>query len=167
MGVDDPPGVQNFSRCPDRTPPARSSSSRSVMPSGASYWPGTVTCPLREKMPNPVDFWVPIPANQAAPSVMIDGTEAIDSTLLITVGQGGGGGPPPPRRGGGFGAGAAPGAPRASPAAPSPRRRCPRPPGGGGGCRGRSRGGGCGGGGGRPRPPQPGGAGPAAPRAAP
>ncbi len=34
------PGVQNFSSCPSRTPPARSSSSRSVMPSGASYWPG-------------------------------------------------------------------------------------------------------------------------------
>ena len=40
-GVDDPPGVQNFSRCPARTPPAYSSSSRSVMPSGASYCPGT------------------------------------------------------------------------------------------------------------------------------
>ena len=56
IGVDDPPGVQNFSRCPALTPPARSSSSRSVMPSGASYWPGVVTCPLSEKMPNPVDF---------------------------------------------------------------------------------------------------------------
>ena len=39
-GVDEPPGVQNFSRCPARMPPARSSSSRSVVPSGASYWPG-------------------------------------------------------------------------------------------------------------------------------
>ena len=38
-------------------------------------------------MPNPVDFSVPIPANQPAPSAMIDGTDAIDSTLLITVGQ--------------------------------------------------------------------------------
>src|SRR6516164_1889651 len=86
-GVDDPPGVQNFSRCPARTPPARSSSSASVMPSGASYWPGTVTWPLSEKMPYPVDRPVPIPANQAAPLVTIDGTDAIDSTLLITVGQ--------------------------------------------------------------------------------
>ena len=50
-GVDEPPGVQNFSRCPARIPPARSSSSRSVMPSGASYWPGVVTCPDSEKMP--------------------------------------------------------------------------------------------------------------------
>ena len=41
-GVEEPPGVQNFSSCPARMPPARSSSSRSVMPSGASYWPGRV-----------------------------------------------------------------------------------------------------------------------------
>ena len=38
-------------------------------------------------MPNPVDFWVPISANQSALLSTIDGTEAIDSTLLITVGQ--------------------------------------------------------------------------------
>ncbi len=44
-GVDEPPGVQNFSRCPARMPPASSSSSRSVVPSGASYWPGRVTWP--------------------------------------------------------------------------------------------------------------------------
>ena len=37
IGVDEPPGVQNFSSWPSRMPPARSSSSRSVMPSGASY----------------------------------------------------------------------------------------------------------------------------------
>src|SRR5205823_5433523 len=48
MGVDEPPGVQNFSWCPARTPPAASSSSRSVTPSGASYWPGRVTCPDSE-----------------------------------------------------------------------------------------------------------------------
>ena len=37
-------------------------------------------------MPKPLDFSVPMPANQAAPLVMMLGTEAIDSTLLITVG---------------------------------------------------------------------------------
>ncbi len=86
-GVDEPPGVQNFSWCPARMPPARSSSSRSVMPSGASYWPGVVTWPDSEKMPKPWDFSVPRPANQSAPLRTIDGTEAIDSTLLTTVGQ--------------------------------------------------------------------------------
>ncbi len=35
----------------------------------------------------PLDFSVPIEANQSAPLSMIDGTDAIDSTLLITVGQ--------------------------------------------------------------------------------
>lgn len=64
-----------------------SSSSRSVMPSGASYWPGLVTWPLREKMPKPLDFSVPIPANQSAPFAMIEGTLAIDSTLFTTVGE--------------------------------------------------------------------------------
>src|SRR4051812_6084901 len=47
-GVDEPPGVQNFSGRPPRMPPARSISSRSVMPSGASYWPGLVMWPLSE-----------------------------------------------------------------------------------------------------------------------
>src|SRR4051794_12733163 len=58
-GVEEPPGVQNLSSCPPRTPPAMSSSSRSVMPSGASYWPGRVTCPDRLKKPKPVDRSVP------------------------------------------------------------------------------------------------------------
>jgi NADH-quinone oxidoreductase subunit F len=50
-GVLEPPGVQNFSSWPARMPPARSMSSRRVMPSGASYWPGRVMCPERLKMP--------------------------------------------------------------------------------------------------------------------
>ena len=86
-GVDDPPGVQNFSRCPARMPPARSSSSRRVVPSGASYWPGVVTCPDSEKMPKPLDLSVPYPAKSAAPYSRMYGTLAIDSTLLTTVGQ--------------------------------------------------------------------------------
>src|SRR5437660_10280552 len=87
MGVEEPPGVQNLSRCPARTPPASSSSSPSVMPSGASYCPGRVTCPDSEKMPNPLDLSVPIPANQSAPLATMEGTLAIVSTLLTTVGQ--------------------------------------------------------------------------------
>ena len=37
-------------------------------------------------MPKPLDFSVPIEANQSAPLSTMLGTEAIDSTLLITVG---------------------------------------------------------------------------------
>ena len=48
-GVLEPPGVQNFSSWPSRMPPARSISSRRVMPSGASYWPGRVTWPDRRE----------------------------------------------------------------------------------------------------------------------
>jgi len=47
-GVEEPPGVQNFSWCPGRTPPAISSSSRIVVPMGASYWPGRTTRPDSE-----------------------------------------------------------------------------------------------------------------------
>ena len=67
-------------------PPARSISSRSVMPSGASNWPGFTTWPESEKIPKPLDFSVPIEANHSAPCSTIEGTEAIDSTLLMTVG---------------------------------------------------------------------------------
>ena len=35
----------------------------------------------------PLDFSVPIELNQAAPRSMIEGTDAIDSTLLTTVGE--------------------------------------------------------------------------------
>ena len=84
--ADDPPAVQNFSRCPARIPPARSSSSRSVVPSGASNVPGVVTWPERLKMAWPLDFSVPMAANQSAPLRMIAGTLAIDSTLFTFVG---------------------------------------------------------------------------------
>src|SRR5690606_40267524 len=57
-----------------------SSSSRRVIPSGASYWPGRSTCPERLNRPNPVDFSVPMSANQSAPCSTMGGTEAIDST---------------------------------------------------------------------------------------
>src|SRR5215468_3933180 len=87
IGVDDPPGVQNLSLWPARTPPASESSSRSVTPSGASYWPGVVTCPDSEKIPKPLDFSLPSAANESAPRAMMYGTLAIDSTLLTTVGD--------------------------------------------------------------------------------
>ena len=85
-GVDEPPGVQNFSSCPSRMPPARSSSSRNVMPSGASYCPGRLMCPDSENSLKPGDFSLPIERNHLAPLRMIGGTLAIDSTLLMTVG---------------------------------------------------------------------------------
>src|SRR5690606_21209266 len=86
-GADDPPGVQNFTALPPRIPPARSSSSRGVVPSGASYGPGRVTWPESENRPNPAERSVPIDVNQSAPRATIDGTLAIDSTLLTTVGR--------------------------------------------------------------------------------
>ncbi len=67
-------------------PPASSSSSRRVIPSGASYWPGRCTCPDTEYSVKPGDFTVPKERNQAAPLRAIAGTLAMDSTLLTTVG---------------------------------------------------------------------------------
>lgn len=87
IGVEEPPGVQNFNRCPARTPPAYSSNSRRVIPSGASYCPGFVTCPDREYRVKPGDFSLPIDRNHSMPFTMIGGTLAIDSTLLTTVGD--------------------------------------------------------------------------------
>lgn len=87
IGVDEPPGVQNFSSWPSRIPPAMSISSRSVMPSGASYWPGRFTWPESEKKPNPALFAVPMPVNHDEPLSMMLGTLAIDSTLFTTVGR--------------------------------------------------------------------------------
>ena len=63
------------------------------MPSGASYCPGRVTCPDSENSVMPLDRLrgssssVPMARNQSAPLRRIDGTLAIDSTLLMTVGD--------------------------------------------------------------------------------
>src|SRR3954470_17759604 len=86
MGVDEPPGVQNFSSWPSRTPPASSSRLRNVVPSGASNCPGLVTCPETEYNVMPLLFSVPIEPNHSAPLRTMLGTEAMLSTLLITVG---------------------------------------------------------------------------------
>ncbi len=86
-GVDDPPGVQNFSGIPSFIPPASSSSCRSVVPIGASYCPGRVTCPDSEKIFVPGDRSVPTLRYQSDPPVTIDGTDAMVSMLLTTVGD--------------------------------------------------------------------------------
>ncbi len=57
------------------------------MPSGASYWPGRVTCPDSEYSVKPGDFSVPIEVNQSTPPSTTGGTDAMDSTLLTTVGH--------------------------------------------------------------------------------
>src|SRR5664280_2108905 len=56
-------------------PPASSSSSRRVIPSGASYWPGRCTCPDTEYSVKPGDFTVPKERNQAAPLRAIVGVD--------------------------------------------------------------------------------------------
>ena len=48
IGVDEPPGVQNLTSLPRDMPPAISISSRSVVPIGASYWPGFLMRPDSE-----------------------------------------------------------------------------------------------------------------------
>ena len=58
-----------------------------MMPSGASYWPGRVTCPDSEYRVKPGDFSEPIERNHRGPWCRIDGTLAMDSTLFTTVGQ--------------------------------------------------------------------------------
>src|SRR6202041_2914184 len=79
--------AQTLRGYPPRIPPDRSSSSRRVIPSGASYVPGVATWPERLKIPNPFPLSVPPPANQSAPFSKIDGTLAIDSTLFTFVGR--------------------------------------------------------------------------------
>src|ERR1700730_16873265 len=57
------------------------------MPSGASYWPGRVTCPDNEYNVKPGDLSLPIDRNQSTPPKMIEGTDAMVSTLFTTVGH--------------------------------------------------------------------------------
>ena len=88
-GVDEPPGVQNFSGCPARIAAGeleqlaqRDAERGLVLARGGRRGRTASTCR------SPVDFSVPIERNQSAPSSTIDGTLAIDSTLLTTVGAG-------------------------------------------------------------------------------
>ena len=124
IGVEDRPGVQNFSSLSgSRIPPARSMSSRIVTPRGASNWPGFFTCPERLKMPKPVDFSVPMPVNQSTPSRTIAGDRG---DRLDVVDRGGAGRTGRLRRGTAACCGAGRGGPRGCRGARSPHRRCRR-----------------------------------------
>ena len=57
-----PPSSTAWIARPPGTPPARSSSSRSVVPNGTSYTPGVVTWPDRQNSFGPVEPSVPIAA---------------------------------------------------------------------------------------------------------
>jgi hypothetical protein len=57
-----PPRRMAFSGRPPRTPPARSSNARRVVPKGTSYRPGLVTQPDRQNRRGPVEPSVPISA---------------------------------------------------------------------------------------------------------
>src|SRR5690349_19362781 len=68
-------------------PPISSTILRSVVPIGTSIRPVFRILPASAKTFVPLLFSVPIPANQAAPLRMMEGTFAKVSTLLISVGQ--------------------------------------------------------------------------------
>src|SRR3954469_917455 len=85
-GQDAPPGVQNLSSLPRLIPPASSSSSRSVVPMGASYCPGFFTRPDSEKIDVPGEPSGPSALYQSAPPNTMYGTLASVPTLLTTVG---------------------------------------------------------------------------------
>src|SRR5580693_6090128 len=61
--------------------------SRKVVPLGSSYTPGLLTCPLTQKSRFPPFFSHPNFAYHSAPLLMMGGTQAMVSTLLMTVGQ--------------------------------------------------------------------------------
>ena len=83
---DGPDAANALSRCLARRPPARSISSRSVIPLGTSKTPGRFTSPLREKNRAPLAPLTPRSRYQAPPWSRIDGTQAKVSTLLTSVG---------------------------------------------------------------------------------
>ena len=81
-----PPSRIAFRCFPPRTPPARSSSSRRVIPCSTSYTPGASTQPERQNRRGPVESGVPILAYSEPPSVSTSSTFTSVSTLLIPVG---------------------------------------------------------------------------------
>jgi hypothetical protein len=81
-----PPSRIDRSSRPARTPPAMSSSARSVVPNGTSYRPGRSTEPERQKRRVPVEPSVPRCANARPPSRTMSSTFTSVSTLLMTVG---------------------------------------------------------------------------------
>ena len=70
---------------PPVTPPAISSNSRRVVPSGTSRTPTVAMSPEIEKTLVPLLPGVPIELNQAAPLTMIGAMQPKVSTLLIRV----------------------------------------------------------------------------------
>ena len=85
-GQDAPPGVQNFTGLSRLMPPAISISSRSVVPIGASYWPGFLIRPDSEKIDVPGEPAGPSSLYQSEPPNTMYGTLARVPTLLTTVG---------------------------------------------------------------------------------
>src|SRR5712691_11787712 len=71
---------------PPRTPPAASSTWRSVTPNSYSYRPGRSTLPDRQNSRVPVELGVPISAKAGPPIRRISGTQSSVSTLLMAVG---------------------------------------------------------------------------------
>src|ERR1700687_2902191 len=85
-GIDEPPGMTPFNFLPPRMPPAISSSFANGVPSFTAKLPGLLTCPDTEKILVPPLLGLPIDRNQSAPWVMIHGTAAKVSVLLMVVG---------------------------------------------------------------------------------
>ncbi len=87
---DAPPGWMAPSVLPSDTPPARSSSSRAVVPIGTQYTPGRSTWPETAKNFSPACSrrlaGRPCAFHQAAPRRAMTGTWANVSTEFISVG---------------------------------------------------------------------------------
>src|SRR5688572_32846799 len=86
IGAEPPPGTTAFRRPEWLTPPASSMSCRSVIDTDVSYTAGFFTRPETEYIRVPPCVLVPRPANQAAPRLMMGGTQHRVSTLFTMVG---------------------------------------------------------------------------------
>ena len=74
MGADEPPGMTAFSFLSPRMPPAASYITvRNGVPTGSSYTPGLLTCPLTENSMVPPLLGVPRFRNQSPPFMMMEG----------------------------------------------------------------------------------------------
>ena len=85
-GIDEPPGMHALSLRPPRMPPAISSSVANGVPSFTSKLPGRSTSPDTEKSLVPPLLGRPRSRNASPPLLMIHGTAANVSVLLIVVG---------------------------------------------------------------------------------
>src|SRR5678816_4658035 len=85
-GIDEPPGMHALSLRPPRMPPAISRSVANGVPSFTSKLPGRSTSPDTEKSFVPPLLGRPRFRNASPPLVMIHGTAANVSVLLIVVG---------------------------------------------------------------------------------